>query len=286
MTKIFSSNPKRKKITISDEKLKKICVESVEKFPGLPLYHRGESKEIRRTTEPGILIQKLIPSLNSITEKRKGMIADTEKLRESISSVFWEQLHKRDIPTCYLAQKGDFVLISEEKIPPIEIIVKAAMVGTPTKIYHGLFKHKDRFGKPLVENELHRPYIRFDYRNPLGNERGELLRDECMPLYLAHRFIDTQKAEANALNIFEVIQNTLNRIDLQVLDCCFFFDETGSILCCEISPDNMRIKSLDWNRSQDLTKDFDKDLWRKGAKDSLLKKQWSTLLTNLEELTK
>ncbi len=284
MTIIYNSNPKREKIELSDEKLIELCKESSANFPQLPLYHLGESKEIRRTSVKGLLIQKLIPSLNSITEKRKGIIENTEIIREEISSIFWEELHKNKIPTCYLAKKNEFVLMIEEKIPPIEIIVKAAIVGTPTKIYYGFFNHTDRFGKKIVNNELHKPYIRFDYRNPLQNEKGELLRDECMPLYLADRFIHTEVAEKNGLRIFDIVQNKLNKIGLQVLDCCYFLDDSGEVLCCEISPDNMRIKAIDWSTNKELTSDFDKDLWRKKADDKFLKKQWGSLLAKLEKL--
>ncbi len=283
MIKIFSSNPKRATIDLSDDEILNVLRESSKNFKDLTLYHRGESKEICNTPIKGILIQKLIPSLNSYTQKRTGMIENTEIIRKNISCIFWEKLHKEGIPTCYLASNDKYILIIEEKIPPIEVIVKAAMVGTPAKIYHDLFTHTDRFGKPFVNNELHHPYVRFDYRNPASNERGDFLRDECLPLALAERFIDTKKSEDNVLKIFEIIQNTLRQIGLQVLDGCFFFDETGNTFCYEISPDNMRIKSLKWDDTTELD-DYDKDLWRKRADNTLLKEQWRLLQTKLEAL--
>ncbi|MCP3925008.1 MAG: hypothetical protein GY714_20720 [Desulfobacterales bacterium] len=281
MIKIFNSNPKRATIDITDEEIIKIFMESDKEFHNLTLYHRGESKEIRNTSIKGILIQKLIPSLNSYTQKRTGMLENTEVIRKNISCIFWEKLHEEGIPTCYLASNDQYILVMEENIPPIEVIVKAAMVGTPAKIYHDLFSHTDRFGKPFVNNELHKPYVRFDYRNPASNENGDFLRDECLPLALAERFIDTKKSEENALKIFEIIQNTLRQIGLQVLDGCFFFDETGKTFCYEISPDNMRIKSLKWDNTTELD-DYDKDLWRKRADDKLLKEQWILLQRKLE----
>ncbi|MCP4136270.1 MAG: hypothetical protein GY754_35195 [bacterium] len=284
MAAIFTANPKKSTLALPDEKLIHCCNESAARFSALPLYYSGESKEIRKTSVPGLLIERLIPSLNSITEKRKGVIKNTEVLRQAISSIFLEQLHKHNIPTCYIAQKEEFLFITEEKIPPIEIIVKAAMIGTPTKIYEGLFKHKDRYGKSIIKYELHEPYIRFDYRNPLRNDTGEYLKDESMPVRLADRFINTKQAESNALAIFTIIQNTLKKIDLQVLDGCFLFDETGTVLCCEISPDNMRIKSIQWDGNKELIDDFDKDLWRKNAENRFLEEQWGVLLSKLKEL--
>jgi hypothetical protein len=63
---------------------------------------------------------------------------------------------------------------------------------------------------------------------------------------------------------------------LQVLDICLLFDSTGNVLCGEISPDNMRIKSLDSDG------DFDKDLWRKHRPAEELLAQWTNLLAKLE----
>jgi hypothetical protein len=55
-----------------------------------------------------------------------------------------------------------------------------------------------------------------------------------------------------------------------------FFDESGTVLCGEISPDNMRIKSL-----SDAA-DFDKDLWRKNRPAQEIIAQWTVLLSRLE----
>ncbi len=281
--KVFKNNPRRNQVSLSDKELENLCKESSERYAELPVYHVGESKEIRQTKVPGLLIQKLIPSLHSYTEKRKGMVEKTDILRLDISSVFMEILHKENIPTCYVARKDEFMIVSEEQIPPVEIIVKGAMIGTPSRIYHGLFSHKDRYGKAFIDNEIHSPYVRFDYRNPLQSENGELLKDECLPIALAQRFIDTKQAEGNALTIFEIIQKTLNKINLQVLDCCLFFDESGTVLCGEISPDNMRIKNIDWNKNKDSANDFDKDLWRKGVDAKLILSQWEILKRKLKE---
>ncbi len=224
MTIVFTQNPLRNSISYNDNELLKLCKTSAECFSDLPSYHLGESKDIRRTKEPGILIQKFLPTLNSITEKRKGIVLKSDSLRLDISTVFWEALHTENIPTCYLARHEAYVLMTEENLPPVEVIVKACLIGTPAKLYDGLFHLTDRFGKKFIAGETHPPYVRFDYRNPLINAKGIYLRDECMPISFADRFINTQKADSNALTIFQIIQDRLNRINLQVLDCC--------LLCC------------------------------------------------------
>lgn len=262
----------------------KFLLEAIENYNTLPIYHIGQSKEIRYTKIDGVLIQKLIPSLSSITNKTKGYIENLDKIRNDITSIFIEILHRHNIKTCYLQRHEEYMLINEMYVPPIEVIIKSAFVGTPTKIYHNISKYEDRFGKKLNIGQTHEPYVRFDFRNPLQDEKGNFVRDECMPNFLANRYIDIEEAEYNALNIFEIIQNTLNEIDLKVLDCCLLFDETGRVLCSEISPDNMRIKSIDWNIQDGFSNDFDKDLWRNGVNAKIIHLQWEKLKKRMEKL--
>lgn len=276
---IFHANPRRRDFALSDEELTNLCTGV--QFSELPLFHRGESSETRRTAVSGLLVQRLVPSLNSISRGRKGAIEGTERLRLDISCACWSALHEEGIRTAQIARDGEYVLVSEERVPPVEVIVKAALVGTPARIYHGIFAREDRFGVPFEARHLHPPYVRFDYRNPLTSDTGERLRDECMPLGLADRFIDTEQATASALRVFDVIGRLFAKIDLEVLDACFLFDESGRVLTYEISPDNMRVKRVGWTDAPQRGDEFDKDLWRQGAEDEVLMAQWGELRARL-----
>ena len=97
-----------------------------------------------------------------------------------------------------------------------------------------------------------------------------------LPLPLADRLIDTDSAAKSALRITGAVDKLLNAVGLQVLDIFLFFDDTGNVLCGEISPDNMRIKPLS------NAGDFDKDLWRKGRPAEEIIAQWTNLLSRLE----
>lgn len=283
MTRVFRANPRRRSLVFSDTDLATLCAESAKHFGALPPHHLGESVHIRRTTVPGLLIQRMVPSLNSITFERKGTVVGTDRLRLQISEIFWTALHREGLSTCHLARTGDHVLITEERAVPVEVIVKAALVGTPTRVYQGLVGRIDRFGQPFAEHGRHEPYVRFDYRNPLRCPNGRALRDECMPEALADRLIDTKEAARNALRTFEVVRTRLSQIGFEVWDVCFLFDETGRVLCYEISPDNMRVKNAHWSTDPQATNEFDKDLWRRGTDDALLQSQWCTLYERLKE---
>lgn len=273
---LFAENLAARQLPWPVAQLRKVWADAISSYSQLPLFCAGNSKELRWTGVPGILIGRFEPTLYSYTHNRAGVVAGTNALRLRISRIFWRHLHSIGIRTCYLACSADFVLVSQETIPPVEIIVKRALVGTPAHIYRGLFEHRDRFDQPFVRGEFHPAYVRFDYRNPLTSEGGERLRDEMLPEPLADRLIDTRSARDWALRISAAVETLLNRVGLQMLDICLFMDQSGTILCGEISPDNMRIKASSG------TGDFDKDLWRKARPAEELTSKWEELLSRLD----
>lgn len=275
-------NPRALATGLGEPQLLALHEEAVRRFEELPLVHRGESAELRRTSAPGILIQRMIPSLSSASQRRKGQLEGTVEARLATSCVLWRRLHRRGLATCHLTCDGAHLLITEERVPPVEVIVKAALIGTPARRYRDLFARTDRYGQPFVRNAPHAPYVRFDYRNPARDAAGEPVHDECLPLGLAERFLDTAAAERTALQSFALIDEALRAVQLTVLDACFVFDETGRVLCYELSPDNMRIKRLGWAEAPRQADEFDKDLWRDRAEDQQLLQQWSALARMLQ----
>jgi phosphoribosylaminoimidazole-succinocarboxamide synthase len=273
---IFHENIAARHAFCSIAMIEGLWTASVADYLNLQVVCRGNSAELRRTRARGILIGRFLPTLYSYTSNRAGTIPGTDILRAKISRVFWHHLHSLGVRTCYLAASPEFFLALEETIPPVEVIVKRALVGTPAHIYHGILGRLDRFNQPFVKGQPHPAYVRFDYRNPLTTHTGERLRDEMLPEPLADRMIDTKAAGNLALAVTAAINQRLNTIGLQVLDICLLFDETGTVLCGEISPDNMRIKSFG-NDS-----DFDKDLWRKNRPADEIIARWTFLLSRLE----
>jgi phosphoribosylaminoimidazole-succinocarboxamide synthase len=273
---LFSDNVAARRLPWSVAQLRDVWEESVSRYAELPLFCSGNSKELRCTSVPGLLIGRFLPTLYSYTQNRTGIVPGTDSLRMKISGIFWRHLHGIGVRTCYLACSGDFILVSQELIPPVEVIVKRALIGTPAHIYDRLFEQRDRFDKPFVKGERHPAYVRFDYRNPLTSAAGDRLRDEMLPLPLADRLIDTENATGLALKVSTAVEELLNAVGLQMLDICLFVDRSGTVLCGEISPDNMRIKSLESDA------DFDKDLWRKGRPAGELTAQWANLHSRLD----
>jgi phosphoribosylaminoimidazole-succinocarboxamide synthase len=238
-----------------------------EKFDSLPLIAEGESKIVRRI-EDGMTMVRLKPTLFSHSANRAAVVEGTEQLRLRISEILWKELRDKGIAVGVVHVGHDYYVAEEVLAPPIEVIVKAAHVGTPKHLYKNLEGIRTRHGAFIAPDSRHAPYVRFDWRNALPH------KDECMPVWLADQFIDTRIAEQTALSAFDVLRKFLASRGIKLLDICFFITADGSSIFGEVSPDCMRAKY----HSDDL----DKDLWRRGKDAVTIIAQWSHFLRLIE----
>lgn len=236
-------------------------------FDSLPLLVEGESKIVRLLPDGKVAI-RLKPTLFSYKANRADSIAGTEVLRLRISEILWRSLSAQGIDTSIVYVGADYYVSERVAAPPIEVIVKAAQVGTPKHIYKGMEAFPTRDGGRILENQPHEPYVRFDWRNPLPE------RDECLPLALADRFIDCAVAAETALAAFAALRTRLGRCGIDILDICFFITADGRKIFGEVSPDCMRAKRTGV--------DLDKDLWRQGRDGPTIIRRWTEFLELLE----
>lgn len=232
---------------------------SSEYIDRLEIIHEGNSKIVRKLSDNLVLIT-LKPTIYSYTYNRSGVVPGTEIERLKASKKLWDVLTNSGISTTIKIVSERYFISDFVKNVPIEVIVKLAHVGTPKHIYKGMETKLSRFGTYITPNHKHEPYVRFDWRNDLPH------KDECLPLWLADQFIDTKKATNTALASVSALTDFFRIKQLELLDICFFITEDGEKIYGEVSPDCMRVKFED--------KDFDKDLWRKGAKESIVLNQW------------
>lgn len=236
-------------------------------FDDLPLLIEGESK-IVKLIDDNLVIIKLKPTLFSYSANRTAIVEGTEELRLKISRILWYELMKGGVDVGVLWVGPDFYVAAKVDPCPIEVIVKGAHVGTPKHCYRNMEQYHTRDGDFVLPEMRHAPYVRFDWRNPLP------YKDECLPLWLADKFIDTKVAERVALKSFDVLKVFLAKRGIEILDICFFITPEGKTVFGEISPDCMRAKF-----SGD---DLDKDLWRNGKSRGTILQHWSTFLSLAE----
>jgi phosphoribosylaminoimidazole-succinocarboxamide synthase len=233
------------------------------KFDTLPFVEEGHSK-IVRLVDKSTLAVRLKPTLHTYSFQRTGEIPGIERLRLKASIILWQLLLDHGLPVAVTAASDRCYICRRVDAPPIEVIVKAYHVGTPSRLYRGMSERPTRTGEVIRSDCVHAPYVRFDWRNPFPE------RDECLPLALADRFIDTAKAERLALDAFAVLNGFLAEREMILQDICLFIDSGGDWLFGEISPDCMRVKYRGC--------DVDKDLWRSGKSDAEVLQGWASFL--------
>lgn len=255
---------------MTSKETRRIVDEFDDRFESFPLFCEGESKIVREITQE-LVIVRLKPTLFSYKANRAGVVAGTDSLRLQISRILWNCLAEAGV---YIPIKGVGTrsYISEKVTPvPIEVIVKANQVGTPKHIYTRMGETPTRFGGYIRPGDLHTPYVRFDWRNPLPE------KDECMPPGLADQYIDVQEAEKTALKSFQALQNLLKPKGLQMQDICFFVTQDGKGVYGEVSPDCMRVKYEG--------DDLDKDVFRQGKSDAEVVAKYSRFLELIQPKT-
>jgi len=244
----LSPRPQQKQSGVSEienaEAMRAILSASVKAYNTLPILHQGDSREIRdiqniadiQCYQPklsGLVIQRLNPKIFSFTAGKAVDVPGTEHIRAQLNQIFCEHLHKAGVETTTLAYEGNYVLMKKSAVANLEVIVKAALIGSPKHLYPKLSEFATRDGRRLQSMAPHEPYVRFDWRDPTSKN------DIVMPEGLAEHFIDTVKAKDTALKAFYVLKALLNTIAFDLRDCCFFMPPEGNYICAEVSPDNL-----------------------------------------------
>ena len=162
--------------------------------------------------------------------------------------------------------------------PPIEVVVKRMHSGTSKHRYFGMTDYPVRNSHPLYagftfqnDGDYPEPMVRFDWRNPLLDDKGNRLADEILPDTVADWFIDTKEARGTALRVYDALSNFLNEKDIVCYDLCLFISEDGKKVFGEISQDCGRFRHFDLGS-------LDKDVWRAGGSSEMVLSKWQTLL--------
>lgn len=277
-------------------------------FKKLPLVVEGESKEVRYAGNGKVII-KFKPTIYSYTANRNAIIDESDALRLRASKVFLNIFQQGGVHHAYQEINDKWILsdlvlqpatlfntnpfrpsdLSPEEItklsiaPPIEVVIKRYHIGTPK---HRYFKISDfflrtnhpRFRGLSIKDESKYPetVIRFDWRNPVQNEKGERLADEVLPDQMADWYIDVTKARETAIRTYKVISDFLADKGLECWDLCLFITEDGNTVFGEISQDCGRFRKSN-------QESLDKDVWRAGGSSEQVLLKWKMFLDLIEK---
>ncbi|GAB4193339.1 MAG: hypothetical protein OHK0022_08070 [Roseiflexaceae bacterium] len=259
-------------------------------FDALPLVAAGESKEVRYQGGGRVAI-RLRPSVYSYTYNRYGLVPGSDRLRLEATALLARVLDRAGVAHAFEHFDPDAGLITAQllleptpegwrfhpddlgnstppQIAPIEVVVKAAHVGTPRHRYYQTEHYPTRSGALIAAGDPYpAPIVRFDWRNPLHDAQGNRLADEPLASDMAELWINTARAADLARRAFAALSAFLGGRGLRLLDICFFIDRDGGLIFSELSPDCMRVTAADDS--------LDKDIWRAGGSSELLLAKWT-----------
>ena len=213
------------------------------------LLYEGKAKKVYKTDKEDYYIIEYKDDATAFNGLKKGVIEEKGVVNNKVSSILFEFLEKRGIPTHYVKMLKDReMLVKKVTIFPLEVIIRNYAAGSICKrlgLQEGI-----KFKEPVLE---------FCHKN---DELGDPMINEyhIRALELATRDeIDLIKERAFKVN--EILSEYFLSKDIILVDFKLEFgkNQEGILLADEISPDTCRF--WDKNTMEKLDKDrFRRDL--------------------------
>ena len=207
--------------------------ELMARFDEFRLVADGASRTIRDIGNNAVLA-RLKPTVFLHGSQAPIVLPGSEVIRMECARILWGAVERGGLDVAIQGTGRCGYISARVAPPPIEVVVKAAHIGSPKHLYEGLHLVTTRHGGNILPGSRHDPYVRFDWRNPLP------ARDECLPTWLADQFIDVEAATDTALRCFGVLAAFLTGKGIELLDMCLFLTTDGKTIFGEISPDCIR----------------------------------------------
>lgn len=210
--------------------------------------YEGKAKQVYSTEDPNLVIVYYKDDATAFNAQKRGTVADKGEMNNKISTLIFNYLIEKGIPTHYIETLNDREqLVKKVDIIPLEMVVRNYVAGSmaqrlgleegaksPVTIFDICYK-KDELGDPLI-NDHHAVLL------------GAATYEELKFLYEL-----TDK-------INEALKELFMKANLILVDFKIEFgkDSEGNIILAdEISPDTCRL----WDK--DTLKKLDKDRFRR-----------------------
>jgi phosphoribosylaminoimidazole-succinocarboxamide synthase len=212
------------------------------------LVYEGKAKKLFKTDVPDQLRVEYLDQATALNGARKDVIFGKGNLNNQITSIVFEQLHKKGLASHFIKQLSkNEQLIQALDIIPLEVVIRNVSAGS--------FAKRLAFGEGI---QLERPILEFYYKedaldDPIIND------DHVQILKIANeQEIETIKKEAFRIN--QLLIELFKEIDIRLIDFKVEFGRRADgeiLLADEITPDTCRL----WDLATD--EPLDKDVYRK-----------------------
>lgn len=212
------------------------------------MLYEGKAKQIFATENPEEVIVRFKDDATAFNSQKKGQFDRKGELNNAITTLIFEYLQEKNIPTHFIKQLNDREqLVKKVDIIPLEMVVRNYSAGSmaqrlgveeglksPVTIFDICYK-KDELGDPLI-NDHHAVFL------------GAATYGELAEMYKI-------TGEIN-----EILKELFDKINIILVDFKIELGKTSDgkiILADEISPDTCRL----WDK--DTMKKLDKDRFRR-----------------------
>ena len=206
------------------------------------LIYEGKAKQIYTTEDPDIYLQKFKDDATAFNGLKKDKISHKGEINNTISSVIFEYLASKNIPTHFLKKiSDDEMLVKKVDIIKVEVVCRNVAAGSLVKKF-GFEEGKD-LEKPIIEY-----YLKSD---ELGDP---LFTDEHIyALGLANKS-ELDVIRKMALFINDLLLKFFKEKNIRLVDFKLEFGKDKNnniILADEISPDTCRLWDMETNKKLD-----------------------------------
>lgn len=216
------------------------------------LLYEGKAKQLFETTDPNVLWVTYKNQATAGNGAKKETIAGKGQLNNQITSLIFEKLKERGIPSHFIKQLSDTDQVIEKvSMFNLEVVVRNVAAGSFSK----------RLG---VEEGLDLPfpvlefYLKEDALNdPIIND------DHVLALDIATRD-EIKQLKEHTLQINDELIDLFHKANIKLVDFKLEFGKTKEgtiVLADEISPDTCRLWDLNTNDR------LDKDIFRQDLGD-------------------
>lgn len=210
--------------------------------------YEGKAKQIYATEHTDKVVVHYKDDATAFNAQKKGSITDKGVINNEITTLLFEYLQKKGIPTHFIKKLSDREqLVQKVSIIPLEVIIRNYIAGSMAK----RLAIEEGTKSPVViteicykKDELEDPLINNDHAVALGvatyNELDEIFR-------ITHKIND-------------LIKDLFDKINIILVDFKIEFGKNSKgeiILADEISPDTCRL----WDK--ETLKKLDKDRFRR-----------------------
>lgn len=234
------------------------------------MLYEGKAKQVFSTENPEEVIVRYKDDATAFNAQKKGQVARKGELNNEISTLIFEYLIEKGVPTHFIKRLNDREqLVKKVDIIPLEMVVRNYSAGSmaqrlgveegiksPVTIFDICYK-KDELGDPLI-NDHHAVFL------------GAATYDELDVMY---ELTD---------DINELLIQLFDKMNIILVDFKIELGKTADgniVLADEISPDTCRL----WDK--DTMKKLDKDRFRRdlGEVTEAYEEIYTRLKTALEK---